>query len=967
MSLLYDVIIAPLVFGYSLLYAFLIAKIGYGYGLLALSVIHTLLLTPLRSRVAATQEEERRLQAVLAPQMAAIKTRYSGIERHRAVQRLFRRYAYHPFLSIRAFYGLLLQVPFIIAAYEMLVDILPPEGASFWLFPNLSLPDHMLPGDINALPLVMTAVNLLAAFADRAMTRRDKLQAVIIAALFLALLYHAPAAMLIYWTCNNLLSLAEALRRRWLPSRSRVDDVILTAPPVAIKPREAGVAEYCYISILLGTLVPWLATLWHKISLIVNDKPYIVMFDYLDLLLAALLLAVTLWRIRLLASVQTKRSRYAGWLIVCYALGLAALLGWQYFTGGRVSFNRNGNLAFYLFPYMAGMAVVYASLLAPVSGRFTWFWRHAGAALYWPSALVLAVLVFIFSPAMLYQSSPDLFGGVEALAILGRLLPVMLFFLYALGYLRLVLPGRVCRAIGLAMGVVALAGLYFSLLNPPDGVMDGDAFVSLRETSLPTAMATDAVVFALSLLVLGLCFRFGRLPTLARLLGLFVVILAGFGIYTAVVVPPVRPTVVDTVDNLPALEALGEKLLSLSPDKPNVVVIMSDAFFGGSMEWMVREEPELLTGLPGFIWYRDTLSEGQCTLLTFPALLGGPDYSPLTMNRNPELPLVERVRQAYTDLSLSYMRAGYRVCLFGVDFGIELRENLRRLADGEGMGERLFDTSQPPFMAERMMQELDLSQENPVERFADISLVLSLFRTASMYCRELALEKGYLIREEDVDEKAACERLAALYFLPRLVTADATEPAFAWYYSMFSHAPWELEKDAFALQAKERRVRDARLTLHHYTDRHALLLLAQFGERLKQLGVYDNTRIIFVSDHNGHPTEFTIPDAKRRRALIRPYPVLLVKDFGASGDFAVSDALMQCGDVPALASAGVPGLSNPPKLSDTGPGRVRYHSYGPFGIAKHGTNTWKVGSYRVTGSMFGPENWEFVSPEAGDK
>lgn len=59
----------------------------------------------------------------------------------------------------------------------------------------------------------MTAINL-ATTAISGFSKKEATQAIIIALLFLALLYQAPAALLLYWTTNNLIHFLRALYKR---------------------------------------------------------------------------------------------------------------------------------------------------------------------------------------------------------------------------------------------------------------------------------------------------------------------------------------------------------------------------------------------------------------------------------------------------------------------------------------------------------------------------------------------------------------------------------------------------------------------------------------------------------------------------------------------------------------------------------------------------------------------------------
>ena len=202
--MIYQFTIYPIECVYKVLYLALSEALdSYGLALIFLSVVTYILMRPLMNWAEKFQVDEKNIQAVLAPQLATIKENFSGAEQHKKIQRLYKRYAYHPAMAIRSAAGILLQLPFLMAAYFML-DTLPNIiGQSWWLIADLSSPDELL-GGVNLLPILMTAINLVGTFSVKDFSRRDKVQASIVAFLFLILLYNAPSALLIYWTCNNL-------------------------------------------------------------------------------------------------------------------------------------------------------------------------------------------------------------------------------------------------------------------------------------------------------------------------------------------------------------------------------------------------------------------------------------------------------------------------------------------------------------------------------------------------------------------------------------------------------------------------------------------------------------------------------------------------------------------------------------------------------------------------------------------
>ena len=208
----YDITIHPIELLYRCFYLYIYEISGsYGISLILLSMLTTLVLTPVVGWAMRIQKDEKRIQDILQPQTERIRSESTGSERHNRIVALYRSYAYHPILAVRSVVGLVLQLPFLIAAYYMLSGLPEIRGQSFLFVKDLSEPDGLISG-LNLLPILMTAINLLTAFTTETFGKKEKLQSLLIAFLFLVLLYAAPSALLIFWTFNNAWGLLRNLR-----------------------------------------------------------------------------------------------------------------------------------------------------------------------------------------------------------------------------------------------------------------------------------------------------------------------------------------------------------------------------------------------------------------------------------------------------------------------------------------------------------------------------------------------------------------------------------------------------------------------------------------------------------------------------------------------------------------------------------------------------------------------------------
>ncbi len=184
---------------------------SYLLAIVFLSVTVRIITTPLELLAAKSVKKEHEIDTVLSWQLREIKTKFIGAERHEAINRLYKRYGYHPLYAVRAMFGLLVQLPFFIAAFYMIGESTELKGVIVPLIGDIGKPDAMILGAVNLLPFVMTGVNLLALFTTPDFNKKDSIQGVCIAFVFLLLLYQAPAALLIYWSVNNVISLGKNL------------------------------------------------------------------------------------------------------------------------------------------------------------------------------------------------------------------------------------------------------------------------------------------------------------------------------------------------------------------------------------------------------------------------------------------------------------------------------------------------------------------------------------------------------------------------------------------------------------------------------------------------------------------------------------------------------------------------------------------------------------------------------------
>jgi len=209
MSILYLIFIYPIEFiiRHILELSFLVTG-SYGISIIIVSIVISLITLPLYHFANLMQLKEREIKKRMEPAVNDLKKVYRGYELHLYIKTLYRQNNYHPVYSLRSSMGLLLQVPFFIAAYHFLSIYEPLQGVSFLFFHDLGSPDGLVSLwelRINLLPFLMTGFSLLAGYVyTKNAGTGEKVQVYIISGLFFALLYNSPSGLLLYWTCNNI-------------------------------------------------------------------------------------------------------------------------------------------------------------------------------------------------------------------------------------------------------------------------------------------------------------------------------------------------------------------------------------------------------------------------------------------------------------------------------------------------------------------------------------------------------------------------------------------------------------------------------------------------------------------------------------------------------------------------------------------------------------------------------------------
>ena len=378
----------------------------------------------------------------------------------------------------------------------------------------------------------------------------------------------------------------------------------------------------------------------------------------------------------------------------------------------------------------------------------------------------------------------------------------------------------------------------------------------------------------------------------------------------------------------------------LDSEGRNVVVIMMDRAIGSFVPYIMNEKPELKEQFDGFTYYPNTLSYGYHTNIAASAVFGGYEYTPDGLEARDDLSLKDKHNEALKIMPLNFLDNGWEVTVCDAPYAnyqwipdMSIYEEYPEIRTYNTIG--MFDEYKV-----QMLENLDRNRNRNI-------FFYSLFRSAPLLLQETLYDQGrYLEMDAKADKGEGSELIGVspdflnnymvmknLGTLTR-VTADGTN-TFLMFANEMTHDVIELQEpdytpgnniDNSAYEAEHgiRRTEDGKeldlanadeiVRIHYQSDMAAFIQLGKWFDELRELGVYDNTKIIVVSDHGCYLglTGVNLGEKITNESTLSRYqaeewtdttcynPLLMVKDFGSSG-FTTDMTFMTNAETPGLA------------------------------------------------------------------
>lgn len=533
--------------------------------------------------------------------------------------------------------------------------------------------------------------------------------------------------------------------------------------------------------------------------------------------------------------------------------------------------------------------------------------------------------LFIHNPSAIYSGSPDEFNFNLKQIIL--ILGAAGIIATTVGSLLLWILPRSWRNgyIGISTIAALIIWVNSSLLLPRNALLTGER---LELSPHLGDWALDVLLLS-TLVTMGLIFGKHFISRAA----LFILVL-NFGLTSLSVVSLMRdshnrPTPFDA-DLADPVESYR-----FSSKGKNVIAVLLDGLQGDVFWEVVQNDPDLLQAFDGFTFYRNGMGVARTTYLSLPAIWSG--------------------RTLGEDLEISEYRHRSRVDSFYrkfIDAGIDVAmiKGAQRCPKGAVCSSTKIVHGGPWVqLSAQAFSVLDISLLRAAPRFAKSTV----YNSGQWILRGIMRDETTL--STSIRDNAYLRHFAENIYL------DESGDTFKFLYLFNTHAPTDISEECRYLPLEQNR------ESYKFQSQCALNALSEVFNKLKRVGIYDNTAILLLSDHGmpwWMPSAFTEESAEPswKNLVGSANPALALKPFRAEGSLQSSDAPVQLTDVGATlcrlfdACSEMPGT--PFQDAEEGTSIRRKFLYYPWGAKESASLSFEnIEYYVVEGSMYEPQNW----------
>jgi len=349
-------------------------------------------------------------------------------------------------------------------------------------------------------------------------------------------------------------------------------------------------------------------------------------------------------------------------------------------------------------------------------------------------------------------------------------------------------------------------------------------------------------------------------------------------------------------------------IFSLSRTGKNIVVMMLDRATSGFMPTIFEESPELKEIYSGFTFYPNTVAFNGYTRIGAPPVFGGYEYTPEEINKRDDVSLLQKHNESLIMLPRIFSENGFSVCVTDPPYAnYNWKSDLSIFNDYPNIRSYITDSAYTDFWINENNFNLPKTGVIIKRNLFWYSILKGL---PLLFRQPIYMDGNWCSPISNRSLRLTLNGYSVLDYLPRLtaITDDAINTALIMTNNT-THEGSLLQAPEYIPAISVTNYGTTRFAKEHayHVNAAAINRLSKWLEFLKNENVYDNTRIILVSDHG--------PEANFVNKIALPIildqvnPLLMVKDFNASGELKTDMTFMSNADAPYLSLVNV--IDNP--------------------------------------------------------
>jgi len=889
---------------------------NYGLSLMVMSLVITVGTYPLYHLADIWKKKEDDVQLLMADDIKKIKRAYDGQKRFYLMQTTYRLYNYKSWYAFRTSLGLLIQIPFFFAAYNVLSKYEGYAGHSFLFINDLSQPDALFFG-VNVLPIIMTLVNLISSVVySRSFKIKDNLQLIILAAVFLVFLYNSPAALLIYWTCNNLLSLFKSYflnkKKEMKYPDQKEKDLLLHFGKIFI----VCLSFFTQLFLVI------------KISM---SKYFIVLGIFV---IGMFVLALKRGILKTI-----KNNIFNIVLLVVFSLIFVL----------NIDFNSLHLKLLSIPAILLSLHLILLEMLLDDKDKLIFKDVDINRSMLFATGIIFSFTLIVLLPQLLYvkgaeEANCSFFNillinlGVE-LIVVGLLFLGFKFF-----------PKVKIYKLEILLNVLLLGLIFNTYCFPLDtGVISGFALTNFHSFYSVT-VGRFLLDISIACCIVVICYFLMKKQKFSLYLA---IILCGLNVWLVLYNTVKERKIVFAEGNSyqketsPELDKVVYDNHSFSKNKPNVIYIVADMFNSEYISQISEEMDNFNEVFEGFTWYKDTLSISGWTNTSLPALFAGSYYEPLKMLERGE-PVLDATDKAMEKMKENYESAGFRFSYVG-DLGVE-----------SGM------PPYTPYYCDRngIRLESNISKRK-------LLTVLPIFNMSPVLIKKYIYNNGsWLIYsrklEYEFNRENALKSLSYLALLPEISSSNSDRSNFLFFRTELSHTPYGIDKNGNLIgdyYPDETEKSFVSSKAAYYSGKKTIELLADYFMWLKENDLYDNTLIVVCSDHGNNCFDNGIPTNSDENPLwkSRANALFMIKPINSKIPFTVDEKTPESNANIAKIILDDLGIANDLELHETESGKRKYVFMKSINQLVQRSEQMDYVIYNVEGNIYDDSSWSLIS------